>query len=77
MSAITGSVILAFEAAILAVIVAGIAGQQDPDRGSWVERNPLLFGGAIGLTVLLVGLLMAIASGQPQRPASSPSSTRR
>jgi len=67
MSAITGSVILAIEAAVLAMIVAGMASQQEPDRGSWIERNPLMFGGIVGLAVLLVGLLMAIATNSERR----------
>lgn len=67
MSKVTAFVPLAIEAGIFAAIVAGIAGIQDPDRGSWLEHNPLLFGLAVGLCVFLVGLLVIIASNSERR----------
>ena len=51
---------LAGEAGILASIVAGIAAWQGPDRGTWIEHNPLLFGGGVALAVFMLGLLILI-----------------
>lgn len=70
---------LAIEAAILAVIVAGLAAMHEPDATAlrvrqglltgpapvaadgWIERNPLVFGGAVGVSVFLLGILLTIA----------------
>lgn len=67
---------LAIEAAILAAIVAGIAAIQAPDTAArrdllvspspitegWIERNPLLFGGAVGVLVFVLGILLITAT---------------
>jgi hypothetical protein len=58
---------LPLEAGVLAVAVAGIAGLQDPDRGTWVEHNPLLFGGYVAVIVLALCLLLTIASNSDRR----------
>lgn len=51
---------------------AAKAGQPEPSFDQpWYEKNPLLFGGAVGLGVFLVGTLVIIAQNtSPENRAS-------
>ena len=51
---------------------AAKAGQPEPDFSQpWYERNPVLFGGAVGIGVFLVGTLVVIAQNTSAQPAAS------